>query len=460
MRKIIITGLVAFATVLGTWGAVTAASATSSQPHAVASTAASAPSSGAGMASLPVLSRLASGTRPGAGAAALPAAHSLTYPDGVTPAATAPFDVLGDVNCSSQTDCLAVGVNDTANGGRGSPRAYHWTGSAWTATPVPLPSSTSGGFLNSVSCTGGACVAVGGFYRGSTLYLLSEIWNGTSWRVSLPPFISGQRFPFLAVVSCVSATYCVAGGSYVPASNLNDSVAIVGVWNGSTWRMITAPAVGTFNYTAFYTISCATTTFCMLGGTYASSVRAPNGGGYFTTLIERFNGTSFTRGTDATLTPQGGYASYINSVSCTSTASCVAVGAQDKISGPLAWHGWAETFNGSRWTRAVLSLPANTPTALNAVSCATSSYCVAVGGAGPYTNGTTGKAIFAVMNGSSWALHYANPPAGQGNLLLGGECLTTTYCVASGVEGPYNTNTGHGLTWFWNGGRFTLINTP
>jgi hypothetical protein len=175
LRKIIITGLVAFATVLGTWGAVTAASASSSQPPAVAGTGISAPPSNAGVAASPVLSRLASGS--GAGAATRLPTHSLTYPAGVTPAAVAPLDVVQDVNCSSPTDCLAVGENATANGGHGSPRAFHWTGSAWRATPVSLPASTSGGFLNSVSCTAGSCVAVGVYFRGSTPFLLSEIWN-------------------------------------------------------------------------------------------------------------------------------------------------------------------------------------------------------------------------------------------------------------------------------------------
>lgn len=462
MRKIIISGLVALATVLGTWVAVTAASASSSQPRTVsisgASSGASAPSTNAGVASSPVLSRLATGS--GAGAATRLATHSLTYPAGVTPAAVAPLDVVQDVNCSSPTDCLAVGENATANGGHGSPRAFHWTGSAWTATPVSLPASTSGGFLNSVSCTAGSCVAVGVYFRGSTPFLLSEIWNGSSWRIALPPAISGSRFPVLSVVSCVSPTHCVAAGSYVPASNLNDSVAIVGIWNGSTWQMIKAPAVGTMGFAAFFTISCTTTTFCMLGGEYASSVRDPQGGGFFTTLVERFNGTSFSRGTDATLTPQAGFASYINSISCTGTAPCVAVAEQTKTTGAVSWHAWAETFNGSRWARAVVSLPTNTQTFLDAVSCATSTYCVAVGGAGSFTHSTSGKAIFAVMNGSSWALHFANPPSGQGNFLVGGECLSTTFCVASGAEGPVNTDTGHGLSWFWNGGKFTLVNLP
>ena len=453
MRKIAVTGLAALAAVLGSWGAVSVASAGTS-PAPAAATVASAPSRSAGLAASP-LTRIASGTRPGA----LAVPHSLAYPAGVTPAATAPFDVLQDVSCLSQGNCIAVGANVAANGGHGSPRSYHWTGSTWAPVSVPLPSSTTGGSLYSVSCKGTSCVAVGVYYRGSTQYLLAEIWNGTSWTVSLPTFITGSKYPYLSIVSCASATYCVAGGAYAPASNVNDSVAIAEVWNGSSWRLSKPPAAGSFGYSAFFTVSCPSTTFCLLGGEYASSVRSPQGGGYFTTLVDRFDGTNWTRLTDAALTPQGGYATFLDSISCTSATACAAVGEQSKISGALSWHGFAETFSGTGWTRAVLGLPAST-TVLNAVSCATSTYCVAVGEAGPYNTGTTDKAIFEVMNGSTWKLHYANPPAGQGNVLVGVQCLASNYCVGAGTEGTYNTRAAHGLTWFWNGGSFTLIRTP
>jgi hypothetical protein len=372
----------------------------------------------------------------------------------VTPAVTAPDDILDGVSCLSQGDCLAVGANYAANGGHGSPRAYHWTGSAWTAISVPLPSSTSGGALYSVSCNGGGCLAVGSYWRGSTEYLLGEVWNGSGWTLSLSPAISGARYSYLSIVSCVSTTYCVAGGAYAPASNLNDSVAIAEIWNGHSWQLSKPPVAGPYNFAAFFTVSCTGTTFCLLGGEYASSDH-----GYFTTLLERFNGTSWTRLTDAALTPQSGYATYLNGISCTSSVACTAVGEQDKFSAATVWHGFAETFNGSRWTRYTAGLPASTPTTLNDVSCATSNYCVAVGGAGPFTHATTGKAIFSIWNGSTWKLHYADPPAGQGDILIGDQCLSATYCVATGGEGTYNTNTSHGLTWFWNGGRFTLINT-
>jgi hypothetical protein len=445
LRKIIVTGLVALAAVLGSWGAM------SGPASAAASTKASAPSASAPSSSAASpLSRLASGTRPGA----LPATRSLAYPAGVPAAVPAPEDTLNGVRCIGQGDCLAVGANYAVNGGHGSPRAYHWTGSAWAVTSVPLPSSTSGGSLIDVSCKGTGCLAVGVYYHGSTQYLLGEHWNGHAWTVTRPPFISGAKFPVLTVVSCATATFCVASGQYNPSSNTHDAVAFAEVWNGHSWRLSVPPQVGPYHYEGFFTVSCTGTTFCLLGGEYATSDR-----GYFTTLVERFDGAHWSIVTDAALRPQSGYATYLNSISCTSSGACTAVGQQDKISGALAWHGFAETFKGGKWTRSTADLPASALTNLDAVSCATSSYCVAVGGAGTYAHETTGKAIFDIWNGSSWTLHYADPPSRQGNFLVDDQCLTTTYCVASGAEGAYNTNTSHGLTWFWNGGGFKLIST-
>jgi hypothetical protein len=372
--------------------------------------------------------------------------------------AAAPEDALNGVACLSQGDCLAVGANYAANGGHGSPRAYHWTGGAWVATSVPLPSNTSGGSLIDVSCKGSDCLAVGVYFRGSTHYLLGEHWNGHAWTVTLPPAISGAKFPVATVVSCATATYCVASGQYNPASNIYDAVAFAEVWNGHSWRLSvpTQVAATPFPYEGFFTVSCTSTTFCLLGGEYSTSDH-----GYFTTLVERFNGSTWALVTDAALRPQSnGYATYLNSISCTSTVACTAVGEQDKFSGATVWHGFAETFKGGKWTRSTADLPATgTLTGLYAVSCATSSYCVAVGGAGTYARATTGKAIFDVWNGSSWTLHYADPPSHQGSYLIDDECLTTKYCVGSGAEGAYNTNTSHGLTWFWSGSNFKLINT-
>jgi hypothetical protein len=449
LRKIIVTGLVALAAVLGSWGGMSGPASAAASTKASAPSA-SAPSSSAALAASP-LSRLASGTRPGA----LPARRSLAYPAGVPAAVPAPEDILNGVSCISQGDCLAVGANYALNGGHGSPRAYHWTGSAWVATAIPLPSNTSGASLIDVSCKGAGCLAVGVYYRGSTQYLLGEHWNGHAWTVTLPPSISGAKFPVLTIVSCATATYCVAGGIYSPASNTHDAIAFAEVWNGNSWRLSVPTQVSPFHYEGFFTVSCTGTNFCLLGGEYATSDH-----GYFTTLVERFNGTNWSLVTDAALRPQSnGYATYINSISCTSSVTCTAVGEQDKFSGALAWHGFAETFKGGKWTRSTADLSASTLTSLDAVSCATSSYCVAVGGAGTFAHETTGKAIFDVWNGSSWTLHYADPPSHQGNFLINDQCLTTKYCVASGGEGAYNTNTLHGLTWFWSGSNFKLINT-
>ena len=83
---------------------------------------------------------------------------------------------------------------------------------------------------------------------------------------------------------------------------------------------------------------------------------------------------------------------------------------------------------------------------------------VAVGGNGAFTTLAGGKAAFAIWNGATWQLHVAPAPhTGHGNDLSGVDCLTSAYCVLTGLEGTANTNTGEGLagvftgpsTWTW-----------
>jgi hypothetical protein len=446
LRRIVVTGLIAIATVLGGGATISSASAGTGGP---ASAGTSAP------AAAPISAPFNTSSGPGV----LPAAHHLAYPAGVTPAVTSPLDVLADVSCFHAGDCLAVGGNDTANGGFGSPIAYLWNG-AWHATAVHLPSGATGGVLNSISCTKGLCLAVGTYWRGATSYLLAESWKGAGWSNSpQPPAISGAKYAALTVASCFSATFCVASGDYVPASNTRDAVAIAEVWNGGSWRLSKPTAPGPFHYAALYTVSCPTANFCLLGGVYASSVAAPDGGGYFDVLLERFDGAHWTQLSDASPTPVQGHASYLNSISCASTTTCAAVGEWTNITGTPVWHAFAETLTGTSWTLDSLPLPAGPASQLDEVSCPTTAYCVAVGGQGPYTHATYGKATYAVWNGSTWSVNYLVPPSGQGNILFGTHCLTSTNCIATGTEGTYNTNTGHGLTAFWNGVKWTTINT-
>lgn len=106
----------------------------------------------------------------------------------------------------------------------------------------------------------------------------------------------------------------------------------------------------------------------------------------------------------------------INAISCVSSSFCVAVGAS----------GYATVFNGSTW-----STPSDVDSTrnLDAISCTSSTFCMAVDATG-----------YAVMyNGSSWST-----PTGVDFGSNAISCTSSTFCVAVGGFGIEATYTG---TW-------------
>jgi hypothetical protein len=452
LRHIAVTGLVAIAAALGTWAAVPAATAATTTA-ASSSTAATSVTAAAALGPAGPLA----GSLPGADVAP----HQVAYPAGVAaPATTSPIDLVQDVSCFHAGDCIAVGLDTTANDGRGSLLGYLWNGHQWKTLAPPAPSGNSGSGLFSVSCktgTGGGCYASGYYWHGSDSYPFVDVWTAVKWVQERPSAPGGSRYTGLTSLSCYSGTDCVAVGSFVPGGNTSEEFGYAEVWNGHTWRESSAPHVSSYSYQDFGTVSCPASTFCLAGGQYATS-----DDGFFETWVERFDGSHWTKLTDAVATPEGGVASYLSSISCTSTTSCVAVGEGTnavETSSPR-WTGLSEELTGTAWAITSPSLPTCTDTYLNGVSCTSATSCIAVGGKGPYNYPTTGTAFYALWNGSTWGVRYLYPAAHNGNQMGGIECLTSTYCVTVGNEGPYNKPSAHGLSAFWNGTDWTQINTP
>jgi hypothetical protein len=442
LRRIAVTGLVAIATVLSTWAAIPAASAASA-----------ATAVGSGMSPDSATSAAAAGGLPGTAASglpgSLPARHAVSYPPGVTPATTSPFDIISDVSCFHAGDCVAVGGNVTSNGSGNLPLAYLWNGTAWKQTSLHLPSGIKYADLNSVSCKPGGCLAVGRYQRGTKFYPLAEDWTGTRWTDPLPQVPSGALDATAEAVSCYSATFCVMTGSYTPASNTSHLLAFDEVWTGKSWRssVPTAPS-SPYVYRDLDAVSCSTAKFCLLAGAYATSDQ-----GFFKSLVETFDGAHWKILTDAAPTPQQGHVDYVYGDSCTSATQCTAVGVVGAISGnSVTWHAFAEVLAGSTWqVTPTGSLASGAASSFEDVSCVSPAFCVAVGGLGPFNYWTTGRAVDGTFNGSTWAVHDMNPPSGSGSALFGVECLTTTNCIAGGTEGPYNKPSAHGLSAFYTG---------
>jgi hypothetical protein len=449
-KRIAVTGLVAVAAVIGSWAMVSAASASSSATPAT-------PASATSVATL-TASRGLPGIAPDGQPGSLPAARPVAYPAGVTPATTSPFDIVQDVSCFHAGDCVAVGDNATSTGKDDTPLAYLWNGKAWKQMSVPLPSGIKYGYLTSVSCKTAGCVAVGSYQRGSSFDPLEDDWTGAKWVQHLPSVPSGAANTYPTGVSCSAATFCVATGGYVPSGHSTELESFAEVFNGSSWRS-SKPSLPSspYPYNEFATVSCPASNFCVLAGIYASSDK-----GDYHTLIDSFTGTSWKVLTDASPTPQQGSADYLNSISCTSSTACVGVGeVGSNAASTTTYHAFAETLSGSAWTLASTGfLASGTQAFLNTVSCSSATFCAAIGGQGPYNWDTTGKAVYALWNGSTWSSHFMYPSSGDGSFLFGVQCLATNYCVASGTEGPYGKGSAHSLAAFYNGNPTWTQDTP
>src|SRR5207248_10665487 len=94
------------------------------------------------------------------------------------------------------------------------------------------------------------------------------------------------------------------------------------------------------------------------------------------TMAESWNGSAWT--IRSTPSPGSTYGNELSSVSCTSAASCIAVGSDYSSSGPQV--SLAEGWDGTAWT--VQTSPSlNSGATLSGVACVPATTCTAVGSA-------------------------------------------------------------------------------
>ena len=164
-------------------------------------------------------------------------------------------------------------------------------------------------------------------------------------------------------VSCPTTSFCLVGGR----SNESDPMMPGGApasiylssWNGATWSVV--PSSGLPSPFDIQELSCASSTFCVLVGNDNNN----NSG-----LVFVWDGTSITQ---ATL-PTG--VKGLESVSCPSTQFCMAAGASDENPSQSLVLKW----NGSTWTREISTLFATAGKfqKMRDIDCDVSGRCVGV----------------------------------------------------------------------------------
>jgi hypothetical protein len=157
-------------------------------------------------------------------------------------------------------------------------------------------------------------------------------------------------------------------------------------------------------------------------------------------VIERWDGSSWT--TSSYPVPPNTTVSSLASVSCASATFCMAVGTvtirntADFVTAPLI-----ERWNGSTWSQVTPAATSGTNAVdLNSVSCTTATFCLAI---------DIEADLAERWNGTSW-IQTASPNVVGGNLgLTEVSCVSGTMCFAVGA-GTVDPNGPVALRWNGN----------
>jgi hypothetical protein len=266
------------------------------------------------------------------------------------------------------------------------------------------------------------------------------------WHISTSPDTSTSELNQLSGVSCTSSTSCVAVGNYVNGSDYNQT--LIETLSSGSWSITTSPDTSTSEFNYLDAVSCTSSTSCVAVGYYFGS------SGYAQTLIETLSGGSWsiTTSPDTSTTEFN----YLDAVSCTSSTSCVAVG--DYVS---SGHNQTliETLSGGSWS---ITTSPDTSTSegnvLNGVSCTSSTSCVAVGN---YVSGSGyPQTLIETLSSGSWSITTSpDTSTSEGNYLIGVSCTSSTSCV---VVGYYFGSSSYAQTLIetLSGGSWSITTSP
>jgi len=177
-----------------------------------------------------------------------------------------------------------------------------------------------------------------------------------------------------------------------------------------------------------YSVSCVSIDSCVAAGWRGTL--------HFTaTLIESWNGATWS----VVPSPNDTTNDAFEAVSCVSSTFCMAVGSTRR-------HSLVESWNGSRWS--IVASPGKNHSVLDAVSCVSTNFCTAAG-----YRGQPESSLIESWDGTSWSI--APSPEIDGRNLLGGvSCVSAEFCTAVGWT---NTQT---LIESWDGASWSIVLSP
>ncbi len=315
----------------------------------------------------------------------------------------------------------------------------------WSIATSPNTTGTENNYLFGVTCASASdCWAVG-YSIGIAFQTLIEHWDGISWAIVSSPNTSTTQNNYLYSVTCASASECWAVGF-----SRNGSVyqTLIEQWNGTSWSIVTSPNALPVQGSSFFSgVTCASASECWAVGYSTANIS----GIADQTFIARWNGTTWATASSANTSPT--QSNYLQAVTCASGSDCWAIGYSV---GPPD-QNLIEHWDGTSWT-IVASPNAGTMRSnqLNDITCVSSSECWAIG---YYYNGTANQTLVERWDGTSWTIATSpNTSSTQTNVLSAIACASSPECWAVGIY--FTGSTYQTLIEGWDGNSWSIVSSP
>ena len=277
--------------------------------------------------------------------------------------------------------------------------------------------------------------------------------NG-GWSIVSTPSSSATQDNYLYGVSCAGKDFCVAVGYYVNQSDRPQSLVLT--WNGSAWSLDDSPSLSTSttedNY--LFGVSCVTTSFCVAAG-YAGSPTQQSS-------ILTWNGSTWSLDDAPSLSTSASEENFLFGISCASVSYCVAVGKFENSS--QVTQNLILTWAGSSWSlddSTSLSVsPSTDNNGIGGISCVSSRFCVATGVFSTNRSNTNVRDIILEWNGTAWSLDKSaliSAAIATYSALSSVSCTSDSSCVAAGMfSANIDVDKFQNFVLFWNGSSWSL----
>jgi len=232
-------------------------------------------------------------------------------------------------------------------------------------------------------------------------------------------------------VSCTSPQACVAvGGSAAPPSPTTLAVKL----QGGAWQITSTPAVGAS--AELFGVSCPAPGTCVaVGGAAGGAFALRLAGGVWKRMS----------------VPAPDPSASLYGVSCPTTDWCLAAGLAHTES-----RMFSDVFTGSSWRTVPTPVIPASILQLNALSCASRRFCMAVGDSTVFGPRLSVHPVAVLFNGSVWRV-VPVAAVGAGPSLRGVSCPVAGLCIAVGNSHFYTGSPGQQLVMRYHAGRWAAM---